>query len=416
MQAMELYDEALALAVSPDDAMGYSVSLKSNYRLAVGREAIEAQSLLINGNEYFPNARFDGWFHFLKKKKFSGPDGWVEFLGFVSSELSKRLSEAEAEDIHLTSLTSAEQLRLDAVSRSEMIGEYGIPPIDSHRPIMKTRYTVLIGKPNLGKTTIAMNWVVGLLISGRKVAIFSEETPASVLLYEYILPIYIYRKYGFFATYEQIVGLEDVGGLDDVEAAERSKIIKMAVCDVVDGGNYYYISALNAWTIYDDLARIYSEFKFEFCVLDHSLSIGGGGETTPRLNAMSGGIKRFKNEFKTSMCLLSHPSPNAKSVVSREGAAGLTKYSKQIEGDADDVFFMFDTPELESRGLIGFIQTKGRGASKVLEVMYLTKVFKFKVFRYDPSVQPSALRGSELAEVIPGDDDESEDSDYDENF
>ncbi|GHU54304.1 hypothetical protein AGMMS49975_14500 [Clostridia bacterium] len=142
-----------------------------------------------------------------------------------------------------------------------------------------------------------------------------------------------------------------------------------------------YISRLNALTIRDDLARIYSDFPFDYCVIDHSLSLGGvsggGDKTTPILDDMSRGIKKFKNTFKTSICLLSHPFPDAKKIASREDAFGLTKYSKQIEGDADDVFYMFDIPELEERNLIAFIQTKGCEAAKVLDVMYLTKVFSW---------------------------------------
>ncbi len=197
------------------------------------------------------------------------------------------------------------------------------------------------------------------------------------MLYEYILPVYIYRKYGFFASYEQIIGIEPIGGISAQEIEEREKTIKMAICDIIDSGNYMYISSLNAWRIKDDLAQIYSDFPFDYCVIDHSLS------------------------------------PDAKKIVTRDGASGLTRYSKQIEGDADDVFYMFDTPELEANNLIGFIQTKGRGASKVLEIIYLTKVFEFKVFRYDTSVQPISSSVDNTISIISNDEYE-EDEEYDE--
>lgn len=413
-RSMDLYDEAYALALSPEEAIGYAISLKSNYMLAIGGETVRAQSFIINGADRFPNAQYEGWYSFLKKKKFFGSSGWVDFLGFVSSELSARLVEAEAESKPLTSLDMVEKLRADVLDRTSVLADYGIPPIDERRPIMKTRYTILIGKPNLGKTTIAANWLVNVLLAGGKVAMFSEETPESVLLYEYILPIYIYRKYGFFASYEQIVNLEEVGGIDAQEMEDRRKMIRMAICDIVESGNYLYISSLNAWRIKEDLARIYSDFPFDYCVIDHSLSVGGGGiDTTARLNALSTGIKGFKNEFKTSICLLSHPVSEAKKIVTRDGASGLTKYSKQLEGDADDVFYMFDTPELEMKNLIGFIQTKGRGAGKVIEIIYLTKIFAFKVFRYDPEVQMYSSTVDQAFDAIPNDDyDEDEEDDF----
>ena len=74
---------------------------------------------------------------------------------------------------------------------------------------------------------------------------------------------------------------------------------------------------------------------------------------------------------------------------------------------------MFDTPELEANNLIGFIQTKGRGASKVLEIIYLTKVFEFKVFRYDTSVQPISSSVDNTISIISNDEYE-EDEEYDE--
>jgi len=129
-------------------------------------------------------------------------------------------------------------------------------------------------------------------------------------------------------------------------------------------------------------------------------------------------IKNFKNDFKTSICLLSHPSPDAAKIVSREGAEGLTKYSKQIEADADDIFYMFDTQALEERNLIGLIQTKGRGASKVLEVIYLTKVFEYKLFRYNPSVQISSGQTDDVLAAIDEDEYELDDEEgiYDDDL
>ena len=413
-RTMALYDEAFQMKIHPEEAMGHIASLRSNYMIAVGSESIRAQAMIINGMGQFPNARYDGWYGFLKQKQFLGAQGWVEFLNFLSSALSTRLLESAEESKPLSSLQEIEHLREDILERTKKIAEYGIPPIDEKHPIIKTRYVVLIGKPNLGKTTIAVNWLVNVLLEGKKAIIFSEETPESVMLYEYILPVYIYRKYGFFASYEQIIGIEPIGGLNAEEIEEREKTIKMAICDIVDSGNYMYVSSLNAWKIKDDLAQIYSDFPFDYCVIDHSLSVSGGGETTPRLNALSKGLKEFKNEYKTSICLLSHPSPDAKKVVTRDGASGLTRYSKQIEGDADDVFYMFDTPELEANNLIGFIQTKGRGASKVLEIIYLTKVFEFKVFRYDASVQPVSSSVDDTISSIPND--EYDEYDGEEDF
>lgn len=428
-RCLELYDEAFEMAKSPEEAMSYLPSLRSNYVQAVLKEALEVQGELAYNTFDLREKKWDHWRKFIAQRKsdldresdsddeqaFDGSMGWVDFIGWVSSSIRARIRESETEMKIMSSVNDAIRLREDVKEREAIIAQYGIPPIDIKRPIMKTRYTVLIGKPNLGKTTIAVNWLVNVLLEGKKVAIYSEETPESVMLYEYILPVYIYKKYGFFASYEQIIDEEEVGGINAREIEERRKMIKMAISDVAESGNYLYIPTLYAWKIYQNLKQIHFTFPFDYIVLDHSLSIPGGGETTARLNELSSGLKRFKNDFKTSICLLSHPSPDAKKIVSRAGASGLTRYSKQIEGDADDVFYMFDTPELEEKDLIGLIHTKGRGASKVLEIVYLTKMFKFKLIQFDPSRQASSGAADKAIAAIDNDPDFG-DNDGDENY
>ena len=411
-RCVELYDEAFLLEISPDEAISYYVSLRTNYKMAVMVESLEVQSELAYNTFNLAESKWDPWRKFLAKKRFDGSDGWVEFTGFISSSLSHRIREAEMEYRALNSLEDASRLKEDVIERNSVIADYGIPPIDIRRPIMKTRYVVLIGKPGLGKTTISVNWLVNILIKGKKAAIFAEEVPESIMLYQYILPVYIYKKYGFFASFEQIIEQDEVGGINITEIEERKKMIKMAICDVAESGLLLYIPSLSAWNVYDDLAKVYSGFPFDYLIIDHSLSVQGGGETTPRLNALSSGIKAFKNHYKTSICLLSHPSPDAKKVASRVGASGLTRYSKQIEGDADDVFYLFDTPELEAKNLIGFIQTKGREASKALEIIYLTKVFEFKLFKYDAQNQAASGDVSRAIELIAEDSGDDSDGEY----
>lgn len=418
-RAMDLYDEAFQLGLGGniilDNAenteedggvitgvMGYIYSLRNNYSLAVGSEFVQMQVALLNGdNATFRSKRYDGWYEFLGRNKYEGVNGWVDFGQYFFSTLEARLAESVLESTPLTSLHEAEELKSDLLERLEILAEYGIPPIDVGTPIRKTRYSVLIGKPNLGKTTIALNWAVNVLLEGKKVAIFSGENPKSFILYKYILPIYIFKKYGFYVTYEQVIGEEDITGVSDEEIEDRKQLIKLAILEVVESGNYMYIESLNAWRIGEDLAKLYIDFPFDYVMIDHTLSVAGGGNNTERLEKMSQDLLKFREEYQTSICLLSHPSPDAKKIVSREGAEGLVKYCKQIEADADDVFYIFDTPDLEMKSLIALLQTKGRDAEKVLSTIYLTKMFQYKLFRYDEGMQPTASYSGDMLDSIP---------------
>lgn len=430
-RAMELYDEAFSLALSsivqapeedsvlPDDGdgipgvMGYLLSLRNNYALAVGSEFISLQSAFLNGdNSVIQTRRGEGWYEFFRKNKYKEPNGWVEFGQHFFSMLDQRLREASVELKPLESIHEAEALKDDLLRKLEVIAEYGIAPIDAGTPIKKVRYSVLIGKPNLGKTTIAMNWAVNVLLEGKKVAVFSGENAKSAIFYEYLLPAYVYKKYGFFVTSEQVLGQEEVGGTSQEEIEERKMLIKLATCELAESGNFLFVETLSASQMKEDLAALYEIFPFDYIVIDHTLALAGEGGNTERLEKMSRDLVEFRNEYETSILLLSHPSPDAKKIVSRQGAEGLVKYCKQIEGDADDIFFLFDTEELEANKILAMMQIKGRGASKVLDIIYLTKLFEYKIFRYDAAIQPASLSSSETVDALPfGEDDDSDGDD-----
>jgi hypothetical protein len=401
--AMDLFDECFSMAISPMEALGYLVSFRTNYVSSVGVEAIRAQAFILNSSNELNSPMFDGWREFLKRKSFMGPEGWREFCTYVSSELELRLRESREDRSPLKTLEQAEKLRQEAIYLSEQISSYGIPPIDSVKAIVRSGYSILIGRRGMGKTTLSLNFAVNVFIDGYKILIISEENRESSILYEYLLPIYIYKKFGFFASYKQILGVEEVGGVSQREVEERKKMIKMAVIDFTESGRYMYVKSINAWHAYDELAKIYSEFQFDYAVVDHTLSMHGGGETTPRLEAFSKGVKEFKNEFGKHVLVLSHTSPRAEKIKDVSDAQGLTRYSTQLEGDADDIYYIFDNDQIESRGLLAFVQTKGRGSKAETSLMYLTKIFEYKLFRYDPQMQDGFVDNADiLGEVTVG--------------
>jgi hypothetical protein len=410
--AMDLYDDCFEMALSPMEALGYVVSLRTNYLAAVGTETIRAQAYVLNSSNEINSPMFEGWKEFLKRKSFVGPLGWRDFCAFVTFELEVRLRESKEDRSPLKTLEQAEKLRQEAIYLSEQISAYGIPPIDSMKAIVRSNYSILIGKRGAGKTTLALNFAVNVFIDGNKILIVSEENRESSILYEYLLPIYIHKRFGFFASYKQIIGAEEIGGTSREEIEDRKKMIQMAIIDFTESGRYMYVKSINAWHSYDELAKIYTEFQFDYAVIDHTLSMHGGGETTPRLEALSRGIKEFKSEFGKHVLVLSHTSPRADKIKDMSEAQGLTRYSTQLEGDADDIYYIFENEYLESRGLLAFVQTKGRGSKTELSVMYLTKIFEYKLFRYDPQMQDGFKDNADiLGEVASGFSEEGWDDD-----
>lgn len=435
-KSLALYDEAFDMALTPgemvddtdvvDGVMGYLVSLKNNYSIAVGTEFVSMQVAFLNGEKSVVQSRKrEGWYEFFRASKYKALEGWVEFGNYFFSMLSDRLNNAAEESKPMSSVHQAELLKEDLMKRSEVLATYGIPPIDVGTPIRKTRYSVLIGKPNLGKTTIAMNWAVNVLLEGKKVAIYSGENPESSIFYKYIVPAYIYKKYNFFVTYEQVMGFEEMGGTTTEEVEDRKMMLKLAIAELAESENLMYIQSLDPYSMKDKLLAIREKFEFDYLVIDHALSVTGtsgpngenGGSHTELLERMSRDLIEFRDKYQASICLLSHPSPDAKKIVSREGAEGLVKYCKQIEADADDIFYIFDTEELEAKKLIAMIQTKGRDAAKVLDTIYLTNLFQYKVFRYDEAVQPASILSEDTVDSIPlGDDGDEIVSHLDDTF
>ena len=407
---MEIYDEAFEMQIAPEAALGFLPALRSQYVSAVGVECVRAQAWILDSSNNFRSKRFEGWHEFLKGKNFSGAEGWMGFISYVSSELSIRIRESEEIPSPLKTLEQAEKLRQEAIFLGEQIAEYGIPPIDQRKGIIRSGYSILIGKRGLGKTTIAINFAVNVFMNGGKILMINEETSEASLLYEYLIPVYVYKRFGFFATYKQILGEEEITGCSQEEIAERKKLIQMAIIDFTESGRYMYVRSVNAWRVYDELSKLHSQFDFDYAVIDHSLSMPGGGETTPRLETMSKGIKEFKLEFGKHVLLLSHASPKAAKVKSTSDMDGLTRYSSQLEGDADQIFFLFETEQLAMRGLVACVETKARGAEKELSVIYLTKVFAYKLFLYDVSVQEGSGEGYDILGDL-GDEDYS-DEDY----
>jgi len=98
---------------------------------------------------------------------------------------------------------------------------------------------------------------------------------------------------------------------------------------------------------------------------------------------------------------------------------GLTKYATQLEGDADDVFYIFDNDQLEAKGLLAMVQTKGRGSEKETSIINLTKIFACKLFRYDPQHQDDYSSPDDIVTSIKLDDDtdySDEDTESDADF
>jgi hypothetical protein len=90
---------------------------------------------------------------------------------------------------------------------------------------------------------------------------------------------------------------------------------------------------------------------------------------------------------------------------------GITKYCKQIEGDADDIFYLYDTPALKANGVVAIRMTKARGGKLVLNPIYLDSCLEYRVFLYNPENQIGVVN-YEIDEISDGD--HGEDYDVDE--
>jgi hypothetical protein len=371
-RTIDLYNTAIDYELSSAEAISYLPALELSFLTNASEQSMITQSKILNRGVW------DG----KKRELLVGPNAWVDYVSSMALEISQRTQTVDTGFV-LDSVAKAEELIERLRANCVPLAEYGIPPVDMETPILQHRYVVLVGEEGIGKTILAMSWVVNLLLENKRVCVFSGENDESKTFVAGILPCYILKKYGLFITYQMILDREHL-------EVDKQKIIAMSIVELTEGGNLRMVSGMNYYNVYQTMKNVYDAHGFDAWIIDHSLALDGGGDFQTKLFHMSLDIKNFRKKYPVYVLVLSHTSSSAKAATKSEKKSiteSPTKYSGFLSADADEVFVLYSTEELYKKNLLGFINYKRRGAAKLVNHYFLTKLFAYSSFRYESEMQ-----------------------------
>lgn len=388
-RTMELYELCWELEQDSAEAINGELELKAAFVGHVAIQTITTQTAIIQHG-----AR-------VGRKRLRGFQDWFDYNKAVNADLESRLSEANDTSVVLSDVASSLGLLRKLNEFWQPIANYGIPPLDARTPILGHRLIVIVGGENIGKTRMAIDQSVNVLLAGGKVVYMcGEAQPARV--YADILINYIYKKHGVKLLPQHLSTPEEC-------PQEIQMIISMAIDEVVTKQALIFTEAFNYATVYEEMVSLYEQHHFDAVVIDHSCALKGtygGGSLKEKVDKLSDSCRKFKYKYPVAVIVTSHPSSVAKEQL-RKGLpidGSPTRESQNLSTDADEVFVLRDNPVLRKQELIQLENTKRRDASVLTQAVILRKHFDVSHLEYVEALQApeevSALEKQEALRVI----------------
>lgn len=396
-RCVDLYEECFALAIGTDKIANYEPELKAAFERCVCVQNINTQVEIVRGKTR------------IGRRWYSGFDDWKLYSFQSLVEISNRLSDvSEEQTLALDSFESSARILAELKESYEPIADWGIPELDNYTPILKHRYVVVVANENVGKTHFAVDKTVNVILAGGKVVYMCGESTKATI-YQMVLRNYVWKKYGVMLEVEHLLAPEDCP--KDIE-----RIIKMSVLEVVQKCHLILQDAFSYKTVGTELESLYSEYKFDVVVIDHSFALKGtigDGSLQAKGSALSGQLLAFKRAHPVTVLLTSHMSVRAKDLSERgkNVTTSSTKGSSDFGNDADEVFQLETDTMLKKQALLKLIVLKRRGPAVQDPIMLVTK-FEVSALIYDKSKQAAdeqlSLKKAEALAAIASDLDEAE--------
>lgn len=383
-RSLELFDRCFALEENTDTIPNQLITLKSAFIGHIGMQSIHSQVKIIQGT--------------LKvgRRVYSGFNGWMEYSANVNAELKDRIDQSSGENSNLLILNSPDKLNVlleELAETHSVIADYGIPELDDFTPILRHRFVVVVGMENIGKSKWCIDKAINIILAGGKVAYMCGETMRGEIL-SFLMVTYVYKKYDKVVLPEHIQ--------DSTDCPEDVKLdIRLALAEVIESGAFSFIETLSYVNLYDQLLSIREESGFDGIFIDHSLALKGAKDLDNPIGDLALDCRRFKRDHPVYICVASHPSSEAKKLLStnKPMTTSPTRGSTVLGEEADEVFILRDTPSLQKQNLIELEAYKRRGP-KIVNRIVLQKKFKVNAFVYDKSLQASEGNLSSSAEDL----------------
>lgn len=388
---MELYDKCFSLKNSSDNFTALFVGLS----MAIKENAL-MQGIMIQ-REILSNGYREG------RKLYRGVDDALEFSSSYTLEIEHRIREfgQSRTTVILDDEEKFINIRKKNKVLTEVLGKYDIPELDDGIPMIRSRYVVLVAPQNTGKTVYSCDRTSTLLLNGKRVVYMCGETPDNQIINK-ILPSYINKKFGMYVSEAMCSGIEPC-----TEEAER--LINVASREIWSSGNLVLQQYFTYDNIYKELEDLYKREKFDAVIIDHSFSLRSAPNTKlkdvkSKIDECTVQLRCFKNDYPVFILETSHPSSQAGKELRKYNAVlyddSPTKGSGDPTKEADDLYIMYTSPELEKQHKVGLQVYKRRSCSKPSTHIYMTLDILTQRFIYNPDEQDVAEGVSKTDAVI----------------
>lgn len=381
-RAEELYNTCFQLEQPSDTVENFMPLYRSAFIAHIGMQSIQIQNAIIMGD-----CR-------VGRRIYHGFDDWLEYSKLVNSEIDSRLNEVSRNSslMVVNSLTKVDLMSKALSSTFIPICQWGIPELDGDgitagTPVLRHRLVVAVGSINVGKSMFCIDNAINVVLAGFKILYMYGEGSAEQV-WGKLLINYIYKKYGKFVTLPMLA--------NESETPEHiRRIIMMAKTELYESGAVALREAYDYDDLYNELASDYKQCGFDMVVIDHSLALKSSGKTAnENVSNLAVALRNFKREYPVCVLVASHPSNAAKEYLAKDlplpHDISTTAESTALEREADELFILRDNQTLYKQNLIKLENKKRRDASKLQDMIILTKMFDVCHFDYDPDKQSNS--------------------------
>lgn len=406
--SIELYDTCFSLAVDSSSYPALLISLRSAFKNNAIIEGQMVQRKILNNGVW------------IGRKNYKGSEDWLDYTSRYAAEIRERLNDNLDENtMLLNNLSQAEQLLEKNKAQSISLGNYGIPELDDATPMLRHRLVVLVAQTNTGKTLESCNLASTLLIANRRVVFMCGESLDNQIMNK-ILPSYIKKTRGLYVSETQILGIEEM-------SEEQHRLVRVALNEITESGNLIFRRTFTYDNVGQELRDMYLANPFDAVFIDHSaaLSKAPGSKLFFEKDCIDEEAKQlrdFKLDYPVFIFVTSHPSSDASKELTklkRVESDSPTRSSGVLSKEADELFVMYKTPELDKQDKVGVQVCKRRLARCPRNHIFLKADYTASMFNYnekDQALDDSLVQKENLIKQIESTNSIDEDSEFNFNI
>lgn len=385
-----------------EQGYAYFIPFIKEYNSCLLEESAKIINLLATEDIKEIKNYYTGWNKFLSMNRIYSSLDAGNLYNALGALITKKTNVASSKDtLTIDSIIKMNELQERYVSLQTPIFTTGFPKLDKNWKVTGGDVTFLVADKGLGKTTLLSHFTGMALAQGEKVDFYSPETAEEKLLYSFILPPYIFEKYGFIVTPAQVVGLDEpyTQEINGLTQDGRRAIIQLAKEELALSGALTIMSqrkSIEEFEAFMTAQLIKSGARV--VGIDHTTDFDSIHKNQNEITAeLSKILKNLKKRFpKTHFIVLSHTGSSF-TVPTEENpiiTSKIVAYSKDLEGAADNILGMFGN---KTRDTINIFATKLRWSE--LFKMYISFEFNKEhgIYQYNETEQYKEREESDMA-------------------